>query len=305
LHKQDEGRVLVDGAALAPGSIDSAFGAGIRIVHQELAQCPNLTVAENLCLHELPKRGPFVDFGSMAERAAALVHTLEPAIDVEAPLGTLSPGHRQMCQIAAALDMSAAKGSAPRVIVFADEIYSRIIYEDPHASVRVHPDLAGRTVMLDGFSKTYAMTGWRLGYGVMPAELAQRVAQLQTNCTSCTASFVQRAGIAALTGPQDGVEAMVAELRRRRDRIVELLNDIPGVSCLSPGGAFYVFPNVSGTGLEGRALAKRLLEEAGVACLAGTAFGDTAKDFLRFSYANSIENIEKGMERVKELVGSL
>jgi aspartate/methionine/tyrosine aminotransferase len=192
----------------------------------------------------------------------------------------------------------------PDVWVFADEIYGRIVYEQPHASILSLPGFMDRTILLDGFSKTYAMTGWRLGYGVMPRELATRVARLQTNCTSCTASFVQRAGMAALTGPQDEVDAMVVEFRRRRDRIVGLLNDIPGVRCNLPGGAFYVYPNVSGTGMTGPDLAKKLLDEAGVAALSGSAFGKSGREFLRFSYANSIQNIELGMQRFRDYLAS-
>jgi aspartate aminotransferase len=185
--------------------------------------------------------------------------------------------------------------------VLADEIYSEILYEGTHDSILHHEGMASQTILLDGFSKTYAMTGWRLGYGVMPKDLAAHVARLATNCNSCVASFVQRAGIAALTGPRDEVNAMTAEFRRRRDRIVAGLNAIPGVSCVLPHGAFYVFPNVSKLGLPSEVLAARCLDEAGVAVLSGTAFGRFGQGYLRLSYANSIENIETALERLDGL----
>jgi aspartate aminotransferase len=182
--------------------------------------------------------------------------------------------------------------------ILSDEIYSRILYEGTHESIATFPGLRERTVILDGFSKTYAMTGWRLGYGVMDKGLAAHVARLMTNCNSCTNSFVQKAGKAALTGPQDSVDDMVTEFQRRRNRLVEGLNALPGVSCTMPTGAFYAFPNVSGTGMSSGDLAKALLEEAGVACLSGTAFGKFGEGYLRLSYANSLPNLEKALERM-------
>jgi len=187
------------------------------------------------------------------------------------------------------------------VIVLSDEIYSRIWYEEEPTSIASHEGMLDKTVILDGFSKTYSMTGWRLGYGVMPAWLATAVVQLMVNSNSCTASFSQRAGIAALEGPQDCVTAMVAEFRKRRDAIVKGLNTIPGFRCSVPAGAFYAFPNVSGTKMETRALADLLLNEAGVACLDGTAFGKHGAGHLRFSYANSLDNILEAIERIRQL----
>jgi len=185
------------------------------------------------------------------------------------------------------------------LIVLADEIYSRIIYDGfHHTSIAEFPGMAERTILLDGFSKTYAMTGWRLGYGVMPEELAKIVAQLQINSNSCTASFTQIAGIEALTGPQQDVEAMVEEFRRRRDVIVDGLNRIPGFHCHKPLGAFYVFPNITRTGKASRFLAEYLMNEAGVACLSGTAFGACGEGFLRFSYANSVEKIKSALANI-------
>jgi aspartate/methionine/tyrosine aminotransferase len=188
------------------------------------------------------------------------------------------------------------------VPVLSDEIYSRILYEGRHASIAAMPGMEPLAIVLDGFSKTYAMTGWRLGYGIMPAPMAQVVAKLQTNATSCTASFSQLAAVSALTGDQSAVEGMVAEFRRRRDAIVEGLRGIPGFQCVRPKGAFYVFPNIARTGYSSRALADRLLDEAGVACLSGTAFGEFGEGHLRFSYATSMENIEEALGRIRGLI---
>jgi aspartate/methionine/tyrosine aminotransferase len=193
----------------------------------------------------------------------------------------------------------------PECWVLSDEIYSRIVYEGAHASIAVEEGMRERTVLLDGFSKTYAMTGWRLGYGVMPETLAAWVARLATNCNSCTATFVQKAGVEALKGPQDEAERMGEEFRRRGEFLVEGLNRIEGVRCLSPQGAFYVFPDVRALGLPSKEIEKRLLEEHGVAALSGTAFGAMGEGHIRFSYANSIENLAKALERVAALVSSL
>src|SRR3954469_10168626 len=184
------------------------------------------------------------------------------------------------------------------VMVLTDEIYSRLIFEGEHHSIMSIDGMKERCILLDGFSKTYAMTGWRMGYGVMRADLATRIARLMTNSASCTASFTQIAGIEAMRGPQDSVEKMCAEFKRRRDVMVAGLNKIKGFSCLSPKGAFYVFPNITGTGWASKKLADALLDEAGVAGLSGTAFGNFGEGYLRFSVANSIENIEKALERV-------
>jgi len=189
--------------------------------------------------------------------------------------------------------------------VLSDEIYCRLQYEGAPASIIAEPGMADRTIILDGFSKTYAMTGWRMGYGVVPPNLAPSIVKLMVNSNSCTASFTQRAGVAAITGPQDAVDAMRAEFRRRRDAIVTALNAIPGVRCELPKGAFYAFPNVSGTGLSEREIADRLLQEAGVATLAGTAFGAYGAGYLRLSYANSMENLMEATRRIGQFVESL
>ena len=192
----------------------------------------------------------------------------------------------------------------PDVYVLSDEIYSRLLYTDEFASIASEDGLGpdGRTIILDGFSKTYAMTGWRLGYGVMPVTLADEVAKLQVNSNSCTSAATQYAGLAALEGPQDAVESMLAEFRTRRDLIVDGLNELPGVECITPQGAFYAFPRITETGHLADKLADLLLDEAGVACLSGTAFGYQGEGHLRLSYANSHENIIRALERMGEVL---
>jgi len=187
------------------------------------------------------------------------------------------------------------------IMVLSDEIYSRIIYDGEPSSIASADGMLDKTVILDGFSKTYSMTGWRLGYGVMPEWLADAVVKLMVNSNSCTASFTQRAGIEALEGPQDAVDAMVAEFKRRRDAVVKGLNTIPGFRCPVPAGAFYVFPNVERTGMGSKELADHLLYEGGVACLDGQCFGAEGRGYLRFSYANSLENITEAVERIRKV----
>lgn len=187
------------------------------------------------------------------------------------------------------------------VMVLSDEIYRRIWYDAEPASIASFEGMPEKTIILDGFSKTYAMTGWRLGYGVMPVWLANAVNMLTVNSNSCTASFTQRAGLAALTGPQDGVTAMVAEFRKRRDAIVAGLNQVPGFTCAVPPGAFYAFPNVTATGTASKALADLILNEAGVACLNGGSFGQHGEGYLRFSYANSLPNILEALDRIASI----
>jgi aspartate/methionine/tyrosine aminotransferase len=187
------------------------------------------------------------------------------------------------------------------VIVLSDEIYSRIYYDGaPPASITAFPGMLEKTIILDGFSKTYAMTGWRMGYGVMPEWLVEAVSKLMVNSNSCTASFTQRAGIAALKGPQDCVGIMVAEFRRRRDAIVAGLNRIPGFRCAVPGGAFYAFANVTGTGMDSKELADYLLYEAGVSSLNGGCFGEYGEGYIRFSYANSMDNLTEAVNRIQK-----
>jgi aspartate/methionine/tyrosine aminotransferase len=189
------------------------------------------------------------------------------------------------------------------ILILSDEIYSRLIYEGDHFSIMSVPGFKERTILLDGFSKTYAMTGWRLGYGVMRADLAVNISRLVTNATSCTASFTQIAGIEALRGDQSSVDNMSAEFQRRRDAFVAGLNKIKGFSCRLPKGAFYTFPNITQTGWPSKKLADALLEQAGVACLSGTAFGEYGEGYLRFSVANSLENLNKALARIEGWAG--
>lgn len=188
------------------------------------------------------------------------------------------------------------------LIVMSDEIYIRFLYEGAHHSISSFPGMTERTIILDGFSKTYAMTGWRIGFGVMPSELVEPISRLSTNSVSCTASFTQMAALEAMTGPQEDAESMVTEFRNRRDIIVNGLNRIPGLRCSMPKGAFYVFPSVEETGMTSRAFADGLLEDGGVACLAGESFGEYGKGCVRFSFANSSENIEEALSRIERFV---
>ena len=188
------------------------------------------------------------------------------------------------------------------LMVLSDEIYSRLYYTNtPSFSIATLPGMQEKTIILDGFSKTYAMTGWRIGYGVMPTWLAEAVNQLMVNSNSCTATFTQRAALAALNGPQTEVEQMVSEFRRRRDAFCSALNRIPGFRCPMPEGAFYAFPSVRNTGVPSKDLADLLLNEAGVACLGGESFGDYGEGYLRFSYANSLENLLEAARRIEAI----
>ncbi len=205
----------------------------------------------------------------------------------------------------AALEHIAEVARQRNIWVLSDEIYARLVYEAPAPSIAALPGMAERTIICDGFSKTYAMTGWRLGYGIMPAPLAERVELLLTHSVGCTASFTQVAGIEAVNGPQDMVDTVVAEYRRRRDALVAGLNEIPGVRCRLPQGAFYVFPNASSFGRTSNWLAEYLLEEAGVALLPGTSFGKYGEGYLRLCFANSLENILAALEQMKEALGKL
>jgi aspartate aminotransferase len=190
------------------------------------------------------------------------------------------------------------------IAVMSDEIYARILYSGEHRSIATLPGMLDRTILLDGWSKTWAMTGWRLGFGVFPESMVLHVDRLISNSVSCTSTFAQRAAIAALEGPQDAVDAMVAEFRRRRALIVAGLNKLPGMHCLEPQGAFYAFPNIRGTGYSSQELADRLLNQAGVACLSGASFGAHGEGYVRFSYANSVENIQWALDRMAEFLAT-
>ena len=193
----------------------------------------------------------------------------------------------------------------PQVAVMSDEIYGEILYDGAeHVTLLGYPSIADRLILLDGWSKTYAMTGWRLGYGVWPPGLFAAAERLAINCHSCVNAAAQFAGIAALTGPREPVRQMVEAFAERRRFIVAALNGVPGFRCARPGGAFYTFPNVAGTGLDARTLQGLLLEEAGVATIAGTSFGEFGEGYLRFSYANSLEAIAEAVERIRRLLGN-
>jgi aspartate/methionine/tyrosine aminotransferase len=238
-------------------------------------------------------------FALDVEELASLITPRTKMLILNSP-GNPTGGVLNREEIAAIADLAVEHD----LTVLADEIYAEILYEGEHVSIATMPGMAERTIVLDGFSKTYAMTGWRLGYGAMPSEFAGHIAKLMVNSVSCTSMAVQRAGLEALTGPQDEVRAMVAAFRRRRDLIVDGLNAVPGLSCLSPKGAFYVFPNISLTGLTSKQFADHLLNEYGVAALSGTAFGQHGEGYLRLSYANSEENLRKALERIEAAVRS-
>jgi aspartate/methionine/tyrosine aminotransferase len=191
----------------------------------------------------------------------------------------------------------------PDVALMSDEIYSQMLYEGrQHTSLLRFPEISGRLILLDGWSKTYAMTGWRLGFSVWPQPLVEKVVRLAVNCHSCVNAPTQYAGIAALEGPQDEARRMVEAFDERRRIIVPMLNQLPGFRCVDPAGAFYAFPNITGTGMTAKELQNRMLEQAGVATVAGTSFGVYGEGYIRFSYANSIENIRKAIERVGNLL---
>ncbi len=193
----------------------------------------------------------------------------------------------------------------PDIAIMSDEIYSRMVYDNqPHVSLLEYEEIRDRLILLDGWSKTYAMTGWRLGYAVWPEALVEQVTRLCVNDHSCVNAPTQWAGIAALQGPQDKVDEMMRAFDERREIILRELNDIPGFTCVQPAGAFYAFPNITGTGLAAQVLQERILNETGVAAIAGTSFGEYGEGYLRFSYANSVENIEEAMSRVRNLLSN-
>src|SRR5438067_642910 len=234
-----------------------------------------------------------LDFGLDVDELAALINDRTKLIILNSPQNPTGGVLEEKD-----IDAIARAVGDRNIMVLSDEIYSRLIFEGEHHSIMSLSGMKERTILLDGFSKTYAMTGWRMGYGVMRSDLAAHIARLMTNSSSCTASFTQIAGIEALRGPQDLVDQMRIEFQKRRDVMVAGLNKIKGFSCLLPKGAFYVFPNITDTGWPSKKLADALLDGAGVAALSGTAFGAFGEGYLRFSVANSIENIEKALDRV-------
>ncbi|MGL4617757.1 pyridoxal phosphate-dependent aminotransferase [Chroococcidiopsis sp.] len=235
------------------------------------------------------------------------IEDLEQAISPRTRLLILNSPQNPTGGVLQLEDLEAIANLAERhnFYILSDEIYSRILYEQTHHSIISLPGMKERTILLDGYSKTYAMTGWRLGYGVAPQLLAQKLEQLTINSNSCTCSFTQIAGIEALTGTQEFVEQMVDEFKQRRDFIVDGLNAIAGIQCVKPTGAFYVFPNVKQLPLNCDALADYLLAEAGVAVLSGSAFGKFGEGYLRLSYANSLENIREALNRIQTAIAQL
>jgi len=193
----------------------------------------------------------------------------------------------------------------PNIFIMSDEIYDRLVFDGNVFSIAALPEFKDRTIILDGFSKTYAMTGWRMGYGIMNKELAKHMEMLMVNSNSCTASFTQIAGIEALTGPQDAVEVMKAAFKERRDYLVDALNKIDGITCCLPKGAFYAFPSIASFGLSSSEFAERLLNEAGVAAAGGTAFGKYGEGYVRFSYANSLDNLKIAVDRIEKFTKTL
>ena len=235
------------------------------------------------------------DFGLDVDELASLISDRTKLIIINSPQNPTG-GVLTKQQIR---DIAEAIGDR-NIMVLSDEIYSRLLFEGEHYSIMSVPGFKDRTILLDGFSKTYAMTGWRMGYGVMRPDLATHMTRLMTNSNSCTASFTQIAGIEAIKGDQSSVDHMRDEFQKRRDVFVAGLNKIKGFSCRMPKGAFYAFPNITGTGWKSKKLADALLEDAGVACLSGTAFGDFGEGYLRFSIANSLENLNKALQRIDE-----
>jgi len=239
------------------------------------------------------------------------------AFDVDAFAAALSPRTRLVVlnspsnptgAVMTAADLAAVArlvAARPDVVVLADEIYSRLVYDGAHRSIIAEPGMRERTILLDGFSKTFAMTGWRLGYAVVPPELAPALVDLQSNITSCAADATQVAGLAALTGPQADVDAMIDTFRARRDHVVARLNALPGVRCARPAGAFYAFPDIRATGLDDLELAESLLTHAGVALLAGRGFGPAGAGHLRLSYANALPNLDRALDRMAEALAML
>jgi len=236
------------------------------------------------------------DFSLDLDELAALINDRTRLIILNSPQNPTGGvlGRKEIEQVARVI-------GDRNILVLSDEIYSRLVFDGgEHFSIMSVPGMQERTILLDGFSKTYAMTGWRMGYGVMRPDLAAQIARLMTNSNSCTASFTQVAGMEAIRGDQTSVDRMREEFQRRRDVFVAGLNQIKGFSCRMPRGAFYVFPNITATGWKSKLLAEALLEQAGVAALSGTAFGSFGEGYLRFSVANSLENLRQALERIGE-----
>ncbi len=295
--------VTPDEIVVTPGSKPVMFFAILALVNpgdEVICPDPGYPIYESVARFVGAVVKPLVlkeDRGFRIDPAA-----LRSLITPKTKLVVLNSPHNPCGSVLTREDLSPVAEAVQRTnaLVLSDEIYWQIMYEGSYTSIASLPGMKDRTIILDGFSKAYAMTGWRLGFGVMPKELAARMAQLMVNSNSCAAAFTQLAGIAALRGPRDPVQRMVAEFRRRRDVIVSGLNAIDGMTCTVPEGAFYAFPNVSRIDPDSKRLADFLLAEGGVACLAGTAFGPHGGGYLRFSYANSVENITEALRRIRE-----
>src|SRR6059036_1215563 len=299
--------VTPDEAVVVPGGKPIIFFSILALAEADdevIYPNPGFPIYESMINYVGAKAVPIrlrekLDFGLDIDELAALINDRTKLIILNSPQnptgGVLTKND---------IDSIARAIGDRNIMVLSDEIYSRLIFEGEHHSIMSIDGMKERCILLDGFSKTYAMTGWRMGYGAMRADLATHIARLMTNSNSCTASFTQIAGIEALHGPQDLVQAMCAEFKKRRDVMVAGLNNIKGFSCRMPKGAFYAFPNITKTGWSSKKLADALLEQAGVAALAGTAFGAYGEGYLRFSVANSLENLNKALSRIEEWVGT-
>ncbi len=293
-----------DDVVIVPGGKVTMFFAvlcfgepGAEIIYPN----PGFPIYESIIAYSgaTPVAVPLLERNGFAFSAEDVLSRITPAtrliiLNTPAnPTGAVTP-RAEVDKLAAGL------ARHPQVAVMSDEIYSQMLFDGrEHASLLHYPELRDRLILLDGWSKTYAMTGWRLGYAVWPRELVESVTRLAINCHSCVNAPAQYAGIAALTGPQQPVRDMVASFEARRRVVIEELNALPGVSCVEPGGAFYAFPNITGTGISAKELETGLLEEAGVASVAGTSFGAHGEGFLRISYANSVDNIREAMGRIR------
>jgi len=295
----DEVVVVPGGKPIIFFTILALIEAGDEVIYPN----PGFPIYESMINYSLGKAIPIPlreerDFSVDVKELASLITDRTKLIILNSPHnptgGTLTK--KDILEIAEAI-------GDRNILILSDEIYSRLIFEGEHFSIMSVPGFKERTILLDGFSKTYAMTGWRMGYGVMRPDLAVPIARLMTNSTSCTASFTQVAGIAALRGDQSSVDKMCIEFKRRRDAFVAGLNKLKGFSCRMPKGAFYVFPNITKTGWPSKKLADAMLEEAGVACLSGTAFGEYGEGYLRFSVANSLENLNTALAKIEDWTG--
>jgi aspartate aminotransferase len=294
-------KVSADEVVVVPGgkpiiffSILALADVGDEIIYPN----PGFPIYESMIRYAGAKAVPIQlhedkDFGLDVDELASLINDKTRMIILNSPQNPTG-GVLTKQDIA---DIAEAIGDR-NIPILSDEIYSRLIFEGEHHSIMTVPGFKERTILLDGFSKTYAMTGWRMGYGVMRPDLAAHITRLMTNSNSCTASFTQIAGIEAIKGDQSSVDHMRDEFQRRRDVFVAGLNKIKGFSCRLPKGAFYVFPNITKTGWPSKKLADAMLDEAGVACLSGTAFGDFGEGYLRFSVANSLENLNDALARI-------